>query len=150
MMWIAKKLWLDTRERLAAALAENTLLRQRKNELEAATQAWGKENQLLYRRIDAWQDERAELVRKAASAQALADVLRVEINSGKEKEAALLAKLVPGIEMAVPRIESEDPAGVRMQFEDMGDAAARVHGLSDFIPDDARPEIHGAPRTPDS
>jgi hypothetical protein len=79
--------------------------------------------------------EELQLHKATVAARTMCDMLRVELNASREKEAALLAQLMPTLKMAVPKLETDDGlfAGTGM-YDDMGDREAARHGFSDAIP----------------
>lgn len=94
------------------------------------------QNALLRADIEGWRRTELDLHKATTAARTMTDLLRVEVNMLREKEAALLAQLLPTLRMAVPRVETDEGllAGVGM-FDDMGDRNAARDSLSDFVPD---------------
>lgn len=93
-------------------------------------------NALLRADSEARRRTELDLHKATTAARTMTDLLRVEVNMLREKEAALLAQLLPTLKMAVPRVETDEGllAGVGM-FDDMGDRNAARDSLSDFVPD---------------
>lgn len=85
----------------------------------------------------------------AAAAKAYYDVSRLAVNELKLERAALLVRLLPGLELKVPAVHNGaiiEPPGTT--FEDMGDAAASVFAAANVIPED--PDQRPDPMTRDT
>lgn len=86
-------------------------------------------------RLDAREARHTESLRSAAAAKAYSDIWRVRVTELTIERAELLAKLVPGLNLAVPHIQQDPvvmPPGI--DFEDMGDAAAAMSSYADSHP----------------
>lgn len=84
--------------------------------------------QLQAREIELLQEIGTKIATESR-AVAVADIWRVRVNELVIERAALLARLLPGLEIVTPIVERSPmvlPAGI--DFEDMGDAAARMTG----------------------
>lgn len=64
---------------------------------------------------------------EASAAKAYSDSWRLQVNTLTNQNAALLAKLVPGLAISVPVVQHAPTVEPAMDFEDIGDRAAATH-----------------------
>lgn len=64
---------------------------------------------------------------EAAAAKAYSDGWRLQVNTLTHQNASLLARIVPGLDVVVPRVEHDPSIEPALDFEDMGDARAANH-----------------------
>lgn len=127
-MWVNRGRWeqlkalLDEYRRRDEAHAavirrlEHELTRERRSAIDTARTAW---------------EARARL----SAANAYTDLFRLRVNALEEERAALLALALPSLRMAIPKVEhSAAHHTPGLEFEDMGDAAARLDGFADDLP----------------
>ena len=100
----------------------------------------------LRAKIEALHADVLEVTRKGSAHVAYADAWRLQCNDLRRLNASLLTRMVPDLTVEVPLVSSESAIhGSGLDFEDMGDAAARAMGLADEHPVQT---IVGEPRIP--
>lgn len=64
---------------------------------------------------------------EAAAAKAYSDVWRLQVNTLTSQNAALLTRLVPGLNVVTPIVQHDPILVPAIDFDDMGDAAAAAY-----------------------
>jgi hypothetical protein len=129
-MWIATVKW----EWLKSAVTywQTEAANANRRAIDAANRAESLERQLQHRN-----ETLVEAIANERAAQTRASMLQIENNALRLERAALLARLLPGLELKVPQV-GRDRATVAppgTDFEDMGDdAAAAGFANADAIP----------------
>jgi hypothetical protein len=146
-MWIHKQAYTDWAQRVreaidtfkSTAVAFGTAVAAKNREIESLTRDVEKWRGV----VDRQRATVAEAQKQLAVAHAYNDMMRLQLNEAREERAAFL-KRITEIDLPVPHIEHHPDLAVMgsgVDFDDMGDASARMMGLADTfdIPTD-RPE----------
>lgn len=116
-MWINKQAYAHLQE------LNHVAIRDLSQRLERA------ERQLIDREatIERFRNVATQARVEAAAAKAYSDGWRLQVNTLTATNAALLSKLLPDLDLKIPRVEHAPSVDPALDFEDMGDTAAGTH-----------------------
>lgn len=134
-MWINSKAYRAWAQQVQDFKQHVTKLFEAVNTMSSQLAEKDRQIQLLSTHVQSLLSIRNDMVKEHAASVTSAAIWRTRINELTIERAALLGRLIPGLELKVPIIQytpSVEPPGA--SFDDMGDAASMHMGDADLLP----------------